>query len=140
MAPAQGWHAQIEKCKHLYIYICREREREICVLLLLVVVVVWIIRRLHGRPGRRGQVPGGDPSLQITCVCTYIYIYIYIYRERERDYVCTYIYIYIYAYIHIHNISIDIMSFHCLFVTPLSSQDLEAKLHSRGTTCLTLLV
>ena len=20
MAPAQGWHAQIEKCKHLYLY------------------------------------------------------------------------------------------------------------------------
>ena len=114
MAPAQGSHAQIEKCEHIY-------------------------RCSVQNPFHVGPVSGGQAG-RLGCflfsfffkmsrttflhLFYHIYIYIHIYTYIYI-YICVYIYIYIYVYIYIYisiyiHISISIVTLH-IFTTCGSS-------------------
>ena len=96
MAPAQGWHAHIEKCKQFRCHV------QNCLASLL------LRTRKHLAVSVAFEASNEDPDLPYLAwwylsLSLYIYIYmnislsLYIYI-----YVYIYIYIYVYIYIHIH--------------------------------------
>ena len=105
MAPAQGRHAQIEKCKQL-LQLAPEAPLEarrgeiqvVCCSLFICFCFLFTQKQFNGFRILDRSARGFEAS-GVRCMREYVYIYIYIYI---CIYVCICIYIYIYIHIHTH--------------------------------------